>query len=72
MYCPFGIDMAVMVSAIRGILTSQGMAPKGLLDAIKNYQDSGNQMAVSQEDWVELCSGWRRSCRMNCRVRPSP
>src|SRR4030042_6157084 len=35
LYCPFGIDMAVMVSTIRGILTSQGMAPKGLQEAIK-------------------------------------
>ena len=53
MYCPFGIDMAIMVSTIRSILTSQGMAPKGLQEAIKNYQDSGNQMAISEEDWVE-------------------
>jgi Fe-S oxidoreductase len=53
MFCPFGIDMATMVATLRGILTSQGMAPEGLKAAIKNYQETGNQMAVSEEDWVE-------------------
>jgi Fe-S oxidoreductase len=53
MYCPFGIDMATMVATLRGILTSQGMAPEGLKAAIQNYLDTGNQMAVSEEDWVE-------------------
>lgn len=53
LYCPFGIDMAMMVSTIRGILTSQGMTPEGLKAAIQNYLDTGNQMAVSEEDWVE-------------------
>jgi Fe-S oxidoreductase len=53
LYCPFGIDMAVMVSTLRGILTSQGMTPEGLKAAIQNYLETGNQMAVSEEDWVE-------------------
>jgi hypothetical protein len=38
---------------LRGLLLSQGMAPEGLLRAVENYQESGNQMAVSKEDWVE-------------------
>jgi Fe-S oxidoreductase len=53
MYCPFGIDMAVMIATMRSILTSQGMAPDGLEASIKNYIESGNQMAISEEDWVE-------------------
>jgi len=53
MYCPFGIDTALIINTIRSILTSQGMAPKGLQDAINNYQETGNQMAISQEDWIE-------------------
>jgi Fe-S oxidoreductase len=53
LYCPFGIDMAMMVATIRSILTSQGMAPEGLKAAIKNYLETGNQMAISEEDWVE-------------------
>ncbi|MBA4395541.1 MAG: (Fe-S)-binding protein, partial [Desulfobacca sp.] len=49
LYCPFGIDMAMMVSTMRGILTSQGLTPEGLKVAIQNYLDTGNQMAVSDE-----------------------
>ncbi len=55
MYCPFGIDIAVMIAATRAILCSQGLAPPSLMDAVKNYYDTGNQMAISEEDFVETC-----------------
>ncbi|MBF0476431.1 MAG: (Fe-S)-binding protein, partial [Deltaproteobacteria bacterium] len=29
------------------------MAPQGLLAAINNYKESGNQMNISDEEWVE-------------------
>jgi Fe-S oxidoreductase len=53
LYCPFGIDMALLVAFERALLLSQGMAPEGLLAAIENYKEFGNQMAVTKEDWVE-------------------
>ena len=53
LYCPFGIDIALMISTLRSLLHSQGMAPEGLLRAIENYQATGNQMAVTEEEWVE-------------------
>jgi Fe-S oxidoreductase len=53
MYCPFGIDIALMISLLRSLLLSQGIAPEGLLQAIENYKESGNQMAITKEDWVE-------------------
>jgi len=53
LYCPFGIDIALMISLLRSLLFSQGMAPEGLVNAIKNYKEFGNQMAVTKEDWVE-------------------
>jgi len=55
-YCPFGIDMATMVAVQRAIIYSQGMAPTALLTACDNYKATGNQMAVSEEDWVETCT----------------
>lgn len=55
MYCPFGIDIAVMIAAVRGILCSQGLTPEALMAAVKNYWDSGNQMAVTKEDFIETC-----------------
>ncbi|MBF0496892.1 MAG: (Fe-S)-binding protein [Deltaproteobacteria bacterium] len=53
LYCPFGIDIAMMISLLRALLLSQGMAPQGLLAAINNYKESGNQMSISDEEWVE-------------------
>ena len=53
LYCPFGIDIALLISLLRGLLHSQGIVPEGLLKSIENYKEFGNQMAVSKEDWVE-------------------
>ena len=53
LYCPFGIDIALMISLLRSLLFSQGMVPEGLLKAVENYKESGNQMAITEEDWVE-------------------
>jgi Fe-S oxidoreductase len=53
LYCPFGIDIALLISLLRGLLLSQGIAPEGLLRAVENYREFGNQMAVTKEDWVE-------------------
>lgn len=55
MYCPFGIDIATMIAAARAILCTQGLHPDGLKAAIQNYKDTGNQMALSTEDFVETC-----------------
>ncbi len=55
MYCPFGIDIAVMIAGARAILCSQGATPAALMDAVKNYWEFGNQMAVTEEDFVETC-----------------
>jgi Fe-S oxidoreductase len=52
-YCPFGIDIASMVGFMRGLCVAQGMVPEGLANAIKNYQESGNQMAITDEEWVD-------------------
>jgi Fe-S oxidoreductase len=53
LYCPFGIDIAYLISTMRGLLTSLGIAPEGLRKAVENYRETGNQMAISDEDWVE-------------------
>ncbi|KMY69095.1 hypothetical protein AAU61_06135 [Desulfocarbo indianensis] len=55
MFCPFGIDMAAMIGVGRAVCTSQGILPAGLAKAVENIRETGNQMAVSQEDWLETC-----------------
>jgi len=53
LFCPFGIDIALLISLLRGMLFSQGIVPEGLMRAIDNYKETGNQMAVSEEEWIE-------------------
>jgi Fe-S oxidoreductase len=60
MFCPFGIDMATMLSTARDICNSQGVVPEGLKRVIENYWSAGNQMAMTTEDWVETCA-WMAS-----------
>ena len=55
MFCPFGIDLATMIGVARACCNSQGILPEGLARAKANILASGNQMAVSLEDWVETC-----------------
>ena len=52
-YCPFGIDIAFMIACTRAMLCGQGLAPSSLMDAVKNYWDTGNQMAISEDDYRE-------------------
>ena len=55
MFCPFGIDMATMFTVVRACCNSQGILPEGLARTKQNIIETGNQMAVSKEDWVETC-----------------
>jgi len=56
MYCPFGIDIATMIATARGVCFSQGIVPEGLARTSVNYRETGNQMGMSMEDFVETCS----------------
>jgi Fe-S oxidoreductase len=55
-FCPFGIDVATMISLVRTICESQGVVPEGLARTTENIRVSGNQMAMATEDFVETCS----------------
>jgi Fe-S oxidoreductase len=55
MFCPFGIDMATMIGVARSVCNSQGIVPEGLAKVKANIVESGNQMAMAKEDWVETC-----------------
>ena len=56
LYCPFGIDIATMISTMRSVCHSQGIVPEGLTRTSDNYRDTGNQMGMSTEDFVDTCS----------------
>lgn len=51
--CPFGVDMAAIVSLTRSCLVDVGVAPEGILTVMKDQWETGNQMAVSKEDYLD-------------------
>lgn len=55
LYCPFGIDIATMVANARAVCYSQGIVPDGLSRTVAFYRETGNQMGMSTEDWIETC-----------------
>ncbi|MCE5243550.1 MAG: (Fe-S)-binding protein [Syntrophobacteraceae bacterium] len=55
-FCPFGIDIATMISTARTVCWSQGVVPEGLAKSSDNYRDSGNQMGMATEDFVDTCN----------------
>ena len=56
-----------MIATVRAILHSQGFSPAPLLDAVKNYWEFGNQMAVTQEDFVDTCEWMEEETEEECR-----
>ncbi len=51
--CPFGVDHALMMRMTRGMLSAQGVAPEGVKVVSNDQWQTGNQMGVSQEDYLE-------------------
>lgn len=51
--CPFGVDMAALVGLARSCLVDEEVAPDGILTVMKDQWETGNQMAVSKEDYLE-------------------
>jgi len=55
MHCPFGIDPAAMIAAARAVMTSRDVLPDALRQIVANYQATGNQMAIDEEEFAETC-----------------
>jgi Fe-S oxidoreductase len=56
MYCPFGIDIATMIATARTVCWSQGIVPDGLTRTSVHYRETGNQMGMATEDFMETCT----------------
>ncbi|MBC7356458.1 MAG: hypothetical protein JG774_560 [Desulfomicrobiaceae bacterium] len=54
-YCPYGIDMGVMFSYLRGLLHSQGFVPWELKIGSGMHRLFRAQMDVTVEDFVDTC-----------------
>ncbi|MFH1723739.1 MAG: (Fe-S)-binding protein [Elusimicrobiota bacterium] len=53
MYCPFGIDIAFFMMAIRRICHILGLVPQYLQDTVNSHSTTMNQMWVQQDEWVD-------------------
>ena len=51
--CPMGVDTALLVRFTRGLLTELGIVPEGVFNVSRDQWETGNQMAVTGEDYVE-------------------
>ena len=52
-FCPFGINIADMIALTRALLFHVGICPEAIRNTIGNYHATGNQMGVTDEDWVD-------------------
>ncbi|EPR39875.1 protein of unknown function DUF224 cysteine-rich region domain protein [Desulfovibrio sp. X2] len=54
-YCPFGIDMGVMIHIARQCLRTQDVCPDRLMTIDESYVKTGNQMEMTDDEFVETC-----------------
>jgi Fe-S oxidoreductase len=51
--CPMGLDMGLMMRTARSILTAMGRIPSGLKATVDTHLETGNNMGISREDFIE-------------------
>jgi Fe-S oxidoreductase len=51
--CPMGADTRQIIRTARAMLTAMDMTPAGLRATVEVHLESGNNMGVSEEDYVE-------------------
>ena len=52
-YCPFGIDIAYMMSMVRRIIHKLGVTPLYLQDTAHSHAATMNQMWVKGDEWID-------------------
>lgn len=61
--CPMGVDTAALIRLARGILTELGIVPEGVFNVSRDQWETGNQMAVTEEDYLETLEWMRDEVR---------
>ena len=51
--CTMGINIPYLIRAARGALAAVGIVPPGLQSTVDTAVEKGNNMGISQEDWLE-------------------
>lgn len=58
--CPMGVDNAALIRLTRGILMELGVVPEGMSNVCRNQRESGNQMNVTEAEFLDSLD-WIRS-----------
>lgn len=53
MYCPFGIDIAYLISVVRRICHKLGITPQYIQDTANSHASTMNQMWVKEDEWID-------------------
>lgn len=53
MYCPFGIDVAYMMSVVRRICSRLEVVPKYSQDTSNSHSATMNQMWINEDEWID-------------------
>jgi Fe-S oxidoreductase len=67
MYCPFGIDMAYLMSVVRRICGLLGVVPQYLQDQGNSHMFTYSQSWVAQDDWIDTALWLEDELRMEIR-----
>jgi Fe-S oxidoreductase len=51
--CPMGVDTGLLVRFVRGLLTELGIVPEGVFNVSRDQWETGNQMAVTEDEYLE-------------------
>ncbi len=58
--CPMGVDTASLIRFARGLLTELGIVPEGIFNVSRDQWETGNQMAVTEDDYLETLQWMRK------------
>jgi Fe-S oxidoreductase len=61
--CPMGVDTGLLVRFTRGLLTELGIVPEGVFNVSRDQWETGNQMAVTEKDYLETLEWMRDEVR---------
>ena len=53
MYCPFGIDVAYLITVVRRIIHKLGLTPQYIQDTCHSHAATLNQMWVKDDEWPD-------------------
>jgi len=70
-YCPFGIDIAYMMTVVRRICHLCGVTPLYIQDTAHSHSVTQNQMWVKEEEWIDTLQWQEEDAREeipDCRI----